>query len=458
VETIAQIFLSYAREDKEKVENLYQKLSETGFKPWMDTKDILPGERWPSSIRRAIRGSDFFLACLSANSIEKRGWVQREIKQALDILQGMLDRDIYLIPVRLEDCEVPESLRDIQWVDLFEDYGWTRLVEAARVGMARRVPGAKPVPTEAVGVLEAEERQRALNKLAGLKVVVPIWKRVRAIAGVTVVLIALAVLLAPNARDSLVAWLFETPTVTPIGSPTHTSVISTATPVPPIDTATATDTPSPTATPTSTATDTPSPTATPTSTATATDTPSLTATPPPTATDTLSPLPPTPVPAAVPQPGGPIALTIYLRDTFTETGFAALSGNQVNAGEIYREGKFVYGEAAVQIGATTYHFDKPEVEPGEPEQLPDPWRVEFEFAETLVARTGNQAGFDPKKAQFWVGRLDGGSAVGEDNPYSLTMNLYKGDELRESIRVFFTVKDAPESPEGGSGGKPTPPP
>ena len=135
---MAQVFLSYAREDEERVENLYQELSEEGFKPWMDKKDILPGENWPSSIQRAIRRSDFFLACLSANSVSKRGFLQREIKDALDIWQEMLDSDIYLIPVRLENCEVPESLHKLQWVNLFEEDGWTRLMKAIQVGIERR--------------------------------------------------------------------------------------------------------------------------------------------------------------------------------------------------------------------------------------------------------------------------------------------------------------------------------
>lgn len=138
MEAKARIFLSYAREDREKVEKLYQQLSDAGFRPWMDTKDILPGERWQSSIRKAVRRSDFFLMCLSANSVNKRGWIQREIKQALDIWQEKLDSDIYLIPVRLEKCEAPESLCEFQWVDLFEKDGWTRLVEAVQVGMGRR--------------------------------------------------------------------------------------------------------------------------------------------------------------------------------------------------------------------------------------------------------------------------------------------------------------------------------
>jgi hypothetical protein len=177
-----------------------------------------------------------------------------------------------------------------------------------------------------------------------------------------------------------------------------------------------------------------------------------------TATDTPKLATPTSIPTAVPPSPGPVALTIYFRDTLTEAGFAALSGDQVlNGGMLYEEGKFMYGEAAVQIGDMVYHFDKPEVEPGEPEQLPDPWRVEFEFAEALVAHTGNQAGFNAK-AQFWVGTLDGSSAVGEENPYSLTMRLYEGNELRESIQVLFTVKDAPEGGGGGGGGgKPLPP-
>jgi len=143
-----QIFLSYAREDEEKVKELYQKLSDVEFKPWMDKKDILPGEKWGLVIQQAIRDSDFFLVCLSANSVSKRGWVQREMKQALDIWQEKLDSDIYLIPVRLEDCEAPESLRDFQWVNLFEEDGWTRLVKAIQVGMERQAKVIKPVVQE----------------------------------------------------------------------------------------------------------------------------------------------------------------------------------------------------------------------------------------------------------------------------------------------------------------------
>jgi hypothetical protein len=140
----AQIFLSYARPDEERVAQLYQKLSDAGFKPWMDTQDILAGENWRLSIQRAVRDSDFFLACLSSHSVNRRGFLQREFKEALDIWQEQLDSDIYLVPVRLEECQTPESLRDFQWVDLFEADGWSRLVRALQIGMRRRVGATAP--------------------------------------------------------------------------------------------------------------------------------------------------------------------------------------------------------------------------------------------------------------------------------------------------------------------------
>jgi len=180
---------------------------------------------------------------------------------------------------------------------------------------------------------------------------------------------------------------------------------------------------------------------------------------PPSQTWSFSWLRPVSVPIAAPtSPPSDVSvdLTVYLRGTRTVTGFAALSDDRVYGWEIYEQGQCVYGDAAVQIGEMTYHFDD---ESGVDEQLPDLWQIEFEFAEELKDHTttakgdrcakGAPPGFNPKKAWFWVGILDDSSAVGEDNPYSLTMKLYKGDKLRKSIQVFFTVADAPESPGGG---------
>ncbi len=132
-----QIFLCYARKDEKPVGELYQKLSGAGLKPFMDTKDILPGEDWKQKLMNTIREAPFFLACLSSNSIDKRGVIQEEIREALDVWRQKLDSDIYFIPVRLEDCAVPGALAKFQWVDLFHDGGFERLKLAIDTGMER---------------------------------------------------------------------------------------------------------------------------------------------------------------------------------------------------------------------------------------------------------------------------------------------------------------------------------
>lgn len=136
--SVAQLFFCYAREDEEYVDKLYEKLSLEGFKPWMDKQDIVPGENWKLSIQKAIKNSDFFLIFLSTKSVNKRGFLQREIKNALDLWQEQLENDIYLIPIRLEECKVPPNLSEFQWVDLFETNGIQKLIDSLNIGMKRR--------------------------------------------------------------------------------------------------------------------------------------------------------------------------------------------------------------------------------------------------------------------------------------------------------------------------------
>lgn len=65
----AKVFLCYAKEDKPQVEQLYQKLKDAGFSPWMDKVDLIGGEDWRPAIQKAIRESHFFVACVSKHWI-----------------------------------------------------------------------------------------------------------------------------------------------------------------------------------------------------------------------------------------------------------------------------------------------------------------------------------------------------------------------------------------------------
>jgi hypothetical protein len=98
--------------------------------PWLDEENLLPGQDWNYEISRAVRDSDVVLVCLSENSVSKTGYVQREIKVALDVADEQPEGAIFIIPVKLEECVVPDRLSTWQWVNLEDTGGYERLVAA----------------------------------------------------------------------------------------------------------------------------------------------------------------------------------------------------------------------------------------------------------------------------------------------------------------------------------------
>ncbi len=129
------VFLAYAEEDRVQVKKLYHALQKAGLEPWMDQEKLLPGQNWPRAIERAIELSDFFVGCFSRRSAVKHGHFQCELRYALDLAARVPLEDIFLVPVRLNDCEVPGHIaRKVQYVDLFPDWerGIERLVKMMR--------------------------------------------------------------------------------------------------------------------------------------------------------------------------------------------------------------------------------------------------------------------------------------------------------------------------------------
>lgn len=119
-----RVFLCHANEDKPRVKPLYKRLKADGLQPWIDVVDLLPGQIWAEEIQRVLRRSHAVIVCLSRRSVEKSGYVQREIRMALDILDEQPEGRIFLIPARLEECTIPQRLAHLHWVDLFPEEGY----------------------------------------------------------------------------------------------------------------------------------------------------------------------------------------------------------------------------------------------------------------------------------------------------------------------------------------------
>ena len=127
---MTKIFLSYARQDATRVETMYVFLEAMGYNVWMDTHSLPPGIQFPTEIEKALEQSDYCVACLSNVSVDKYGYVQFELKRALEELDKYPEGRIFLIPARLEDCEVPHSMRNTNWVDMFQPGAMLKLLQA----------------------------------------------------------------------------------------------------------------------------------------------------------------------------------------------------------------------------------------------------------------------------------------------------------------------------------------
>lgn len=140
-----RIFLCHAKEDKPRVIELYHQLKEAGYHPWLDKYDLLGGLPWWTEIEKIITDPyNLVVVCLSNNSVTKRGVVQEEIARALDVLKKMPEDTIYLIPTRLEPCDVPRRLTHLQWIELFEPDGFENLRRALDFEISKRQPPLDP--------------------------------------------------------------------------------------------------------------------------------------------------------------------------------------------------------------------------------------------------------------------------------------------------------------------------
>lgn len=124
------VFLCHASEDKEAVRRLYAQLKADLLQPWLDEEDLLPGQRWEYEIQRAVRKSHVVLVCLSTRAVAKSGFVHKEIRLALDVLEEQPEGVIFVVPVRLEECPLPQSLSPLHYVNLYAPGGYDRLMRA----------------------------------------------------------------------------------------------------------------------------------------------------------------------------------------------------------------------------------------------------------------------------------------------------------------------------------------
>lgn len=117
-ETSEKVFLSYAKEDEEKVDDIYHFLHASGIDAWMDKYNLIGGQKWDSRIEKEINSAAVFIAFLSTASVPKNGMVQREFKFALKQQTERPEGSTFIMPVKIDNCDIPDEFRDYHCVSL----------------------------------------------------------------------------------------------------------------------------------------------------------------------------------------------------------------------------------------------------------------------------------------------------------------------------------------------------
>lgn len=144
----ADVFISYSREDKDKVLELTSKLSAAGVPIWMDVGGIDGATLWGEEIVHALEKAKVLLLMVTESAVRSHN-VAKEVVIASE-------RKGHILPVHLEPTRIPPSLRyplaGIQHIEYFqgdpEENLKTILRSLERIGVEIKAP-AKPAAPDA---------------------------------------------------------------------------------------------------------------------------------------------------------------------------------------------------------------------------------------------------------------------------------------------------------------------
>jgi len=168
-----KVFLCHASADKPTVRELYRQLTAEGWiDVWLDEMKLLPGQEWDMEIESAVEEADIVLVCLSTRSVDKEGYVQKELRFVLNIADEKPEGSIFVIPLRLDDCTVPRRLRQWQRVDYFpknqRKSAYQRLLESMKA-RTRKLGFSIDKPKTMAALITAKEMAKQKESIASSK-------------------------------------------------------------------------------------------------------------------------------------------------------------------------------------------------------------------------------------------------------------------------------------------------
>lgn len=170
-----KVFLSHSSFDKVFVRRIRDILHSHEIQTWLDEQNMRPGQRISEEIQKGISDSDFFLLFLSPRAMES-GWVQREWQSRLH--REVKENQGRLIPLVIQDCELPEFLKDIVYIDFRKDFEeGISLLLTSIAAKSENTFDFSSVSTAVNGMLEDLEDEAVVLPYAGRIFVIKTLKR-----------------------------------------------------------------------------------------------------------------------------------------------------------------------------------------------------------------------------------------------------------------------------------------
>jgi hypothetical protein len=118
------VFLSCCHDNAQEVAQLYQDLTKAGLTVWWD-QQIRPGADWKLEIRTAMKNSSAVVLCLSAEALQRvTTGIYSEALDAIDAYRLYRPGEVFLIPVRLNECESPPiAIDSLRYLDSLQQPG-----------------------------------------------------------------------------------------------------------------------------------------------------------------------------------------------------------------------------------------------------------------------------------------------------------------------------------------------
>ncbi len=126
-----RVFISYDTNDYHTAINLFEKLQLHGQRPWIDKSGLIGGDDWEKLIPPLINNEcDYFISLLSKSSVQNKRYFSREFSFAIEKMKTMMPGRKFIIPVKIDDCEIPEFAKPFHVVNLDKNEDFSSLYTA----------------------------------------------------------------------------------------------------------------------------------------------------------------------------------------------------------------------------------------------------------------------------------------------------------------------------------------